>query len=256
MLKKSRYTNIGIVNQWDAESIAKSIPLLELWAEKAHKYKLDWWLAYGTLLGQVHFGHPLPWDDDYDIEVLVTADRRKDFYEMLLELDSEFEDIDVYTYKRKLQGEMPTRLEALYRLSWPNPEAVSGWKNGWPFIDILPCLNHQHVEIKELLHNNRRPIEVVLPTRKSFFMDVEVKIPNRPLEYLERRYSRLCFNSACQTWRDHRQSVVIVDEDSAMSKRSPHWSLEVRRVVKEYQWAYEEAMKMLEESINTSELLV
>lgn len=54
------------------------IELLKVFHEICKKYKLSYWLDYGTLLGAVRHGDFIPWDDDLDVAML-----REDYNQLI-----------------------------------------------------------------------------------------------------------------------------------------------------------------------------
>ena len=75
----------------------KQLSILEEVAKICEKYKIDYWLDAGTLLGAVRHKGFIPWDDDIDICMV-----RDDYNKILPILEKYFENSDYYIRQRAL----------------------------------------------------------------------------------------------------------------------------------------------------------
>lgn len=94
------------------------IKLLKIFDEICLKYKISYWIDYGTLLGAARHNGYIPWDDDIDVCMLID-----DFTKFSSVIDAELENSQIiFTH---------SFYPRIYKLKTSN-------KPGSPWIDIFP----------------------------------------------------------------------------------------------------------------------
>ena len=117
------------VDVWDERTTALREKVLQDTKTVLEDMHIDWFAAYGTLLGAVRHQGVIPWDDDVDILVHNTIQ----------------ENMGVFTQKMKERGCVVTKGtdSFYYKVFAKNADTISknGWgkkyKWKWPFIDIF-----------------------------------------------------------------------------------------------------------------------
>lgn len=71
-----------------------SYEFLRLFDNICKKYDLDYWMAYGSLLGTVRHNDFVPWDDDLDVGMM-----RKDYMKLIEVIESEIEANNLENFK-------------------------------------------------------------------------------------------------------------------------------------------------------------
>ena len=157
-------------------------------AAKFNESQIPWWTDCGTCLGTYRYGGIIPWDDDIDIGILVA---------------------DFENARRALNRLDPRRFEVQdwSGRSFPNTffkvfEKISG-----SMLDIF-CFKidlekrelssifsleesiffPEWVKIRERLFSTPVSFDSVFPLKKASFDGIEVFVPNRTKEYLQRLY--------------------------------------------------------------------
>ena len=160
------------------------------------KYKIEYWLSSGTLLGAVRHGGFIPWDDDLDIEILY-SDKKRFIEACQKELPDNFvvqchETDNSYCVNILKIRDRNSRLTELR--TWNGNEYEVNYKYNGYFIDIFT----EEYSTKFLLKLSRIPIRVISIAQykwkmSSFMLDFIYKM-NEMIYFVLRLISKFVSN--------------------------------------------------------------
>ena len=148
--------------------------LHEAWVKFTTTYNLVSWLAHGTLLSWFWSQSPFPWDDDIDLQVLLS------------DLQSKYIHFDREVFENRYLFEINPN--SACRQNQPNNIIDARFidqETGY-FIDITALrATEQQLQCKTPHTYSER---FMFPLRKSHYMGSEVWIPNRAVDVLLKEY--------------------------------------------------------------------
>ena len=151
----------------------ENIELLKEFMRLCEKYNLRYWLDYGSLLGAVRHGFTIPWDDDLDVSM--PAEEFDKFQELT-------------------KNEMADHIT--YIKVWNDWQSRLIFKNDTgAFLDIY-CYNEfedrlqGRPKFRPPSYNRSIPKNVIFPTKKVIFENLEVEAPNDSDTYLRIKYGK------------------------------------------------------------------
>ena len=167
------------------------------------KFKIEYFIAFGTLIGALRHKDRMPWDDDIDIVV-------------------NNEDMLMYLKDKKMIRHQLGNIYfinknvVLLHKKWGMPYKLYRYKNNkiinFPFIDINSYLiknNMIWIDPKQLMyghiHSFYEKIEDIFPLQVTTFNKFFVPIPAKSVEILKRQYG----NDVLQTYKityNHKQT--------------------------------------------------
>lgn len=165
----------------------QSLELLRYVIGICEKYEINYFLSYGTLLGQVRHGGFIPWDDDIDLAVdgdrfLALLDQGKlsnATYQVVSILHKNFG-----VYYKFIYRDHPKIIKHERKLRW-----------SWPFVDIFIYQerdgNIYNLPIHTLKHTETvLEKSLIFPLQTALFEGLQVKIPNRSHKLLDKFYGK------------------------------------------------------------------
>lgn len=169
----------------------ESIELLKYFQNFCQKNNLDYFLMFGTLLGQVRHSGFIPWDDDIDI--MVEYDKFLKIYQDLN--NSKYEIIKYNKY---------------YKLYLRQNSRIRGLRWSWPFLDIFTFTNNDGTcRLKDLPGDIIFPSSIVFPLKRRKFENIMTYIPNRPDLILNKKYGNNWSSTCVSSNWNHRREVSI-----------------------------------------------
>lgn len=112
----------------------KMLEILIVVADICDRHGLQYWLSGGTLLGAVRHGGFIPWDDDIDIELLLS-----DYRKLLRILPKELPtDMYLQTPREKGYRLLFSKVRDRYSIVDAEEENMSSYSEKGLFIDIFP----------------------------------------------------------------------------------------------------------------------
>lgn len=194
-------------NVWKSESIFESIVLINKIKTILEELKIKWWISMGTLLGQYHFGHMFPWDDDIDIQVLFENQKQYDEFNNLINVEI-----------KGFEFEFPKEKGNLIFFQ----KAVLFKKHGknMPIID-LTC---SYCSKKTILgRGNKNYFYNIFPTKNVKFLGINVSAPRNEKLFLIEKYGKKCMTNAMAYRYNHELNrpvfIEYVDYDFLYSHR-------------------------------------
>ena len=195
------------------------------------KLNINYFLAFGSLIGALRHGRRMPWDDDIDI--VISAD---DFPKLAAGLEKY--EPSAFDAKRGYEKWLiPGTEESVPGQknnnkhtedgSWPGDLTL--WKKNWgvtlrtyikystfPFVDIftytikdgkvtIPKGQLANAPVKSFSER----VEEIFPLRKADFEGLVVPVPNNSAEMLKRQYGEDVFTS-CKIIYNHKQKKMKV----------------------------------------------
>tara|TARA_Y100000817_G_scaffold305593_1_gene289835 strand:- start:4126 stop:4833 length:708 start_codon:yes stop_codon:yes gene_type:complete len=166
-----------------------------------NRHNIKYWATFGTLLGSIREGKIISFDDDIDIGVL-----KKDYFKIINDKDVQ-KDIEIeglYTYQR------------LNAIRVVLHKSNNDYVNNNIFIDIFPFDNkrnkylqyswfHRFIEPNHYYH-----LDELFPLKKGKLNHLEIMIPNKPIQYLERGYGN-CSSDKGRCWKKKIKKNKIED---------------------------------------------
>lgn len=149
------------------------IKLLKYMTTMMNRYKILYFIDYGTLLGCLRNNKFIPWDTDIDISII--ADKNIDHFLSIIK-------------NNNLNYHLVKESDNLYRLNYSIKNSLH--------IDIsIRNKNRDNIYYDKYSINNWGINEKDLfPLKYSLFEDIEVYIPNNSIKYLENGYGKGCIN--------------------------------------------------------------
>lgn len=164
----------------------ESIKLLTYFQNFCQREGVDYFLIFGTLLGQVRNSGLIPWDDDIDL--MVDNDSFINIYKKLN--NSEFEIIKYGKY---------------YKLFLRKNPKIRNYAWSWPFIDIFVYKKGTNTcRLKDLNNDIVHHIDDIYPLRKVRFENLYSHIPNNAKKVLFKKYGEDCLDTCISSDYNHR----------------------------------------------------
>lgn len=112
----------------------KMLEILEVVTSIANKHGIPYWLSGGTLLGAARHGGFIPWDDDIDIELLLS-----DYKKLLKILERELPaDLYLQTPKDKGYRLLFSKVRDRNSIVFEEDDAIDNYTEKGIYIDIFP----------------------------------------------------------------------------------------------------------------------
>jgi hypothetical protein len=161
---------MAFANVWVAPWRGKVLELVEHLDACAAECGVDYFTAYGTLLGQVRHGGLIPWDDDVDVAVM-----EHDFERLapLLALGP--------TWRLHKMNDF------MYKLMYAREPAIKGYAWSWPFVDIF-LMRRLGDDVYCPIDGPTHPHTDIFPTRRLPFEDLFLSAPANPSAVLTREF--------------------------------------------------------------------
>lgn len=235
-LKVSRPLNLEIFKPvWSKEHKTEAVNLIKVMAELFRKANIQYFAAYGTLLGALRHQGLIPWDDDIDVAISELAEAK------FLELTKAFEE----------QGIGVCQFYGGYKIYWlKNPMTlnIEGFPHSWPFVDIFLFKN-----ITKRFHEKRTPgilitggvpwirnishldflsNKKVFPLSEISFEGISISAPNNPEAVVECLYGSSGLTHGVASHWNHR-----LEADTGYDQR-PVLVSELKRFFEERAWAW------------------
>jgi GR25 family glycosyltransferase involved in LPS biosynthesis len=176
------------VSTWGNEKPV-AVDLLKLISEKAKCFNIELWLSYGSMLGCIRHGGIMPWDDDIDLSI-----NEKDYSRFSDALKSSNKlDFDIFYF-----GVEKIPYCKIWLVEQPK---IMGYTYSFPFVDIwFQNDTSKMVVFKDGMRYNK---SVYYPGREMVFEKSLLKIPSKPLEYLDITYENWRTKIQVYSW-SHR----------------------------------------------------
>ena len=190
--------------------------------EQTHKFlvslNIEYFLAFGTLIGALRHGRRMPWDDDIDI--IISADDVPKLTANLIKYEGDEKWLVPGTEdyvpgqkndnKHTEDGKWPGDL-TLWKKHWGVPIKTYVKNKMYPFIDIHTYHNNDGMITvpKRQLANGyvnsfSEAVDDIFPLRKADFEGIIVPVPNRSADILKRTYGENIFLS-CKIACNHKE---------------------------------------------------
>lgn len=155
------------INTFETLKVAKKV---------LEKFKIDYWLGYGTLIGCIRHSGFIPWDDDIDICVLEK--------ELVI-----LNNIDWVKY----EIEWVKFHDDLYRII----------HKGWQIDIFILKFNYEK--------NLEMTVDEIFPLKKGRFNGIKFNIPNYPDNFFLRKYQGVNPMKKCSIW-NHKINNIYEKE--------------------------------------------
>lgn len=141
--------------------------LLDFIDNVCKKYGFQWWLEYGTLIGAIRHGKPIPWDDDFDISMM--REDYENFFKII------HDEIKFYNLDKFIEVKVNKMVSGNILLSFMKMDVIIEGRL-FGFIDLYP-----HDFIKETPKNLE---EMFIKEHRNFINDLYKGIDrNVPLNH-------------------------------------------------------------------------
>lgn len=154
------------------------LEILNYFISICYTYNIDYFITYGSLLGCLRNNKFIPWDSDIDVIIF-----EKD-YELLCSLKEKINSDGFHLENDKFNSRI------FYSLSNKCHIDITfmSFQNN-KLLDYYGRFSTSDAYKKFIFDTN-----IILPLQKSNFENIEVFIPNKPIEYLEQIYGKKCID--------------------------------------------------------------
>jgi len=198
---ENKLKTILSTDHWTHDGKIRALQILRYLFMVAEQLDVPLFLSDGTLLGFVRHGEIMGWDDDIDISTDSTY---------IQQLISKIEQDSCYEISRRIW-----RDDTVYYKVWhKDGNTIEGYSYTFPFVDIW-LYTHEDDAID---FGYREPLSssTIYPLEDAVFEQIKVRVPNRPLVYLDGLYL------------DWRECIQIYDWNHQTEKSS---NLPLRAVI-------------------------
>lgn len=163
------------------------------------KENINYFFAFGSLIGAVRHGFRMPYDDDIDLII-----NNKDIDKFLKNLKIKKEKAKSTTYY------LNNDVEIIHK-NWGIPIKIVKKDNHYPFIDINTYFEENeniYVPKKQLLYGHiksfNEKIDDIYPLKKAKFGEFKIKIPNKYIKILKNQYGNDVLKT-CKITYNHKK---------------------------------------------------
>ena len=160
---------------------------------------IDYFFAFGSLIGAVRHGFRMPYDDDID---LIINDK---------DLDKFFKNLKIKKKKGKSTTYYLNNNVEIIHKNWGIPIKIVKKDNHYPFIDINTYFkenNNIYVPKKQLVNGHiksfNQNVNDIYPLKKAKFEEFKIKIPNKYIKILKNQYGKDVLNN-CKITYNHKK---------------------------------------------------
>ena len=185
-------------NVWldDKKGYNDAINLLKYFHNFCKKHNINYFIHYGTLIGQKRHDGFIPWDDDIDVAA------EKDSFEKIFNL-LENDKIKILKYQN------------FYKLYYKNNESHHKYPWTWPFIDIfLYRINNDKIFIGDVGNKEYEYFKNdFLPTKEAKFEKTIINIPKNSIKFLNNFYKKwdeICISSGWNHKYEHSLKEITL----------------------------------------------
>jgi len=190
--------------------------------EQTHKFlvsrEIEYFLAFGTLIGALRHGRRMPWDDDIDIIISsddvpkLTANlvKYEGYEKWLVPGTEEYVPGQQNNNKHTEDGKWPGDL-TLWKKHWGVPIKTYVKNKMYPFIDIHTYDKKDGritIPRRQLAHGPTNSfseaVDDIFPLRRADFEGLTVPVPNRSADILKRTYGDDIF-IVCKVAYNHKE---------------------------------------------------
>lgn len=187
--KKENFSNDDIKkfkSVWNKKNKKDAINLLKYFHNFCKKNNINYFLHYGTLIGQQRHNGIIPWDDDMDVVA-----EKKSFEKIFKYLENDKIKIIKYSY--------------YYKLFYKDNKSKHNYPWTWPFLDIfLYTTNSDKLIIKEWENKEKEYLKTdILPFKKAKFEELFLNIPKNSIKILNNYYPNWKEKCKSGNW-DHK----------------------------------------------------
>ena len=198
--------------------------LLVVLIKHLEERNINYFFAFGSLIGTVRHGFRMPWDDDIDL--IISDENVNNILSGLKEIkkgEYNLNDEVLITYK-----------------NWGIPIKIKYKNKSYPFIDINTYKNKGKyivVNKNQLLYGHIKSFKEletdIYPLKKAKFENITVNIPNNYKKILKNQYGKDVFN-ICKITYNHKPYCKDKDCENENASNHIHTEIHIKNIDKKY----------------------